>query len=409
MEDITSLIFNKDNNQGIINNNSNIRKLIENSIIQITQQEIIPKWKLSLWERNSIEPALLRVPIIVIVFIVLWGFVMLVLDKTRIQYHGVLSIKSASLSFIFITGVLLAIGYALCIGILTNLLGYSVEIAISFFYVLLTITLCIPGLPGFDLRSSFFRLLKTCIFPNSTISFPEIILTDGLTSMSKVLKDFGVSLLVIFCRYNDVEIVNFHNSGMILIALFASWPFWLRMRQCYIQIECANDTITKIPPTLNLIKYFTAFPPIWLAASASLGYVHKDLPTIIFIMATINSTYSFFWDIIMDWGFITIHRTGKITTRQRSFLPIIFYFPLVIINLCLRFSWAANRLASLSHLHASELILLVELAEVFRRCLWAVVRVEWEVIVQQDKHALSKNQENYNEETIELIRFNDKS
>jgi hypothetical protein len=82
--------------------------------------------------------------------------------------------------------------------------------------------------------------------------------------MSKVLKDLGVSLLAIYCQYYGVELVNYHNVGMVLIALLASWPFWLRMRQCAIQIDCANDSISKIPPTLNLIKYFTAFPPIWL-------------------------------------------------------------------------------------------------------------------------------------------------
>ena len=37
----------------------------------------------------------------------------------------------------------------------------------------------------------------------------------------------------------------------------------------------------------------TAFPPIWLAAAASLGYFHPDLPLITAAMATFNSLYSF--------------------------------------------------------------------------------------------------------------------
>jgi undecaprenyl pyrophosphate phosphatase UppP len=75
MEDILSLIF---TNQ---NNDNNIRKLIDNTVVQE-----IPKWKLTLWENNSIEAALIRVPIVVIVFIILWGGVMLILEKSRYIY-----------------------------------------------------------------------------------------------------------------------------------------------------------------------------------------------------------------------------------------------------------------------------------------------------------------------------------
>lgn len=118
----------------------------------------------------------------------------------------------------------------------------------------------------------------------------------------------------------------------------------------------------------------TAFPPIWLAAAASLGYFHPDLPLITAAMATFNSLYSFTvstyvytifhmcaythirtvctecvslclcflsslffwkknhnffifnfllftiryfqWDVSMDWGLFTITRNGSIHWRQ---------------------------------------------------------------------------------------------
>lgn len=67
----------------------------------------------------------------------------------------------------------------------------------------------------------------------------------------------------------------------------------IRIRQCWIQLDGAADPWMKVPITLNLIKYATAFPPIWLAAAASLGYFHPDLPAITAIMAAINSLYSY--------------------------------------------------------------------------------------------------------------------
>ena len=54
--------------------------------------------------------------------------------------------------------------------------------------------------------------------------------------------------------------------------------------------------LTSIPPQIlkHLIcRYATAFPPIWLAAAASLGFFHPDLPAITAAAATVNSIYSY--------------------------------------------------------------------------------------------------------------------
>jgi hypothetical protein len=54
-----------------------------------------PRWKVLLWERNSIEPAMLRVPIIIIVFVILWSLALFILDKLRVDYPYVLSPKTS--------------------------------------------------------------------------------------------------------------------------------------------------------------------------------------------------------------------------------------------------------------------------------------------------------------------------
>ena len=48
----------------------------------------------------------------------------------------------------------------------------------------------------------------------------------------------------------------------------------------------------------------------------------------------------------MDWGIFTITRKGRIIprSRQRMSLPLYLYIFAAIINLILRFSWAANRI-----------------------------------------------------------------
>ena len=84
----------------------------------------------------------------------------------------------------------------------------------------------------------------------------------------------------------------------------------------------------------------------------------------------------------MDWGLITITRTGSFFCRQRiTFAPSI-YILATIINLFFRFSWACNRFKFFRDLHTAHLVLLMELAEVFRRGMWNYIRIEWEVITK---------------------------
>jgi hypothetical protein len=39
----------------------------------------------------------------------------------------------------------------------------------------------------------------------------------------------------------------------------------------------------------------------------------------------------------------------------------------------------------MNQMHSSVIVLIIEIGEVFRRSMWAIYRIEWEVIVQQDK------------------------
>jgi hypothetical protein len=69
------------------------------------------------------------------------------------------------------------------------------------------------------------------------------------------------------------------------------------------------------------------------------------------------------------------------------------YAAATVVNLLLRFSWRASRLPGLRTLHSANLILLLEVAEVCRRAMWNVIRIEWEMIVQQDKLLAVKHED----------------
>ena len=104
--------------------------------------------------------------------------------------------------------------------------GYRVEIGISVFYITVAMLALLPNLPGHENRTHFYRLLRVVFFPGSSISFPEVLLADALTSVSKVLKDLGVTLVALYAYSTNQSLVGLHDEAMIIIALLASLPYW---------------------------------------------------------------------------------------------------------------------------------------------------------------------------------------
>lgn len=356
----------------------------------------IPKWKESIWERSSIEPAMLRAPIMIILFIALWGVNVIIFERLRFQYHHVLSSKPQSLAFLFYSALFFAALYLIIMSSTSSYMELSVEIGVLIFYALSLVSVSVPGVPGQDGRASFFRLFYQVFFPFTSVSFAEVVLADVFTSLSKVFKDIATTLIVLYAMATKTEVVDHHDSGMILIAVFASLPFFLRIRQCLVQLWGAPDAAARVPITLNTLKYFSAFPPIWIAAYASLGYSHPQLSLYMTVFASINSLYSYAWDIFMDWGLIAFFR-GKNALHQppRRLIHIGLLFLACIVNLLLRFTWTANFFPYFASFHPASLVFMVEGVEVFRRWFWIIFRVEWEILVQTERGLLKDKHDDY--------------
>ena len=121
---------------------------------------------------------------------------------------------------------MLAIIYSLAMTLFANMLGMTVETGIFLFYAILLLLVILPRVPGHDIRSSFFRLVKLVFFPINSITFSEVLLADAMTSMSKVLKDIGITIIALISQFSSTSIVDHHETGMVLVALLASLPFW---------------------------------------------------------------------------------------------------------------------------------------------------------------------------------------
>ena len=106
----------------------------------------------------------------------------------------------------------------------------------------------------------------------------------------------------------------------------------------------------------------------------------------LFILAAITqSTYCFVWDVLMDWGLPCRARRddeGLCGLRMRTPLVVsrskALYLCLCAFNFGLRFIWALSIFGSVPG--RSWGMFFLEVVEMARRTVWAVFRVEWEMV-----------------------------
>lgn len=173
--------------------------------------------------------------------------------------------------------------------------------------------LILVGLVAFS-KHSLFRELRQfmrarCVaFFHGEVLFVDVLAADVLCSMSKLLADMQVvvcAVFAVFTAYPDATSAACVQStiGPIL----ASLPFGIRAVQCLV-VYNSTGVYTHL---LNFGKYMSSFPVIWISAlqhqSAPAEGVVPDahdlyLQELWLYSVTLNTLYSFVWDVLMDWG-----------------------------------------------------------------------------------------------------------
>jgi hypothetical protein len=250
---------------------------------------------------------------------------------------------------------------------------------------------------------------------------------------------------------------------MLLISIYSdahvknSLPYMIRLRQCIIEYGHQGRDCRR--PLYNALKYATAFPTIYLAAAQhtveeelnkekgfnAIGtswhgehhlfrlwsVVHSFQSNLYdgdprLLAATVNSLYSFWWDVTNDWGLnllklhskrhlvpafsgtedlddaepsssgvhrlaanLFAHQHPSFRSRLRSTLlfPLPIYLVTVLLNLMLRVVWLVKPfgfVVAKSHVDLASFFL--QLGELIRRWLWVFIRVEWEMIKKEQGH-----------------------
>jgi hypothetical protein len=227
-------------------------------------------------------------------------------------------------------------------------------------------------------------------------------MADALTSYAKVLGDLFVSLCLFFSRgKSSTGRPDRSCGGTVIVPIILAIPSLIRLRQCLIEYSRVRRRSWRTGDSsgdsaawshlANALKYSSAFPVIIMSAvqrshdnsSSSVGEVVIFRLWLLFV--TINSLYSFYWDVAKDWDLtlFSAHRDDSDhpwgLRKQRYFEAKELYYFVIALDFLLRFTWSLKLSPHLDHFNDMEGgIFLMELLEVFRRWIWIFFRVETE-------------------------------
>ncbi|RMZ89986.1 hypothetical protein DV736_g2773, partial [Chaetothyriales sp. CBS 134916] len=258
------------------------------------------------------------------------------------------------------------------------------------FVLLIGITFAILALPFkvlyFQSRwwwgYSNWRLFFAGLYP---VEFRDFYLGDMYCSATYSTSNIEL----FFCLYgNDWINPNLCNSGHSrLMGFFAALPAIWRALQC---IRRYKDSGNWFPHLANFTKYMgnVIYYVTLSMYRINHGWQYK---TAFIVFATINGLYCSVWDIFMDWSLgnwwcENIFLRGRLAYKEPS-----YYYAAMVADVVLRHQWIAYAVFTEAPQHRTVVSFIVALAEVLRRGMWSLFRVENEHCNNVDNYRASRD------------------
>jgi hypothetical protein len=235
-------------------------------------------------------------------------------------------------------------------------------------------------------------ILKVLAAPFVPVKFADFWFADQLTSMS----DFLFDMQFVFCIYPTTFVPQLkalcdlsYQMGLPLLNML---PILSRLLQCLRRFYDSRD----VNQLANAGKYLSTVMAI-LAT-----YIHKRVMTLatfedvstawLLIWFTINiwsTLYKYIWDVVMDWGLFRVTDTNYKLLRKNLLYSPIWYYAAMIMNFAIRTLWLwlfFLRFYISTPIWDSQFIMFgMAFAELFRRFVWNIFRLENEHLNNADK------------------------
>ena len=182
------------------------------------------------------------------------------------------------------------------------------------------------------------------------------------------------NIALFFCLYargwNEPSQCN--SSHLRTMGFLSCLPGIWRALQC---IRRYWDTGNKFPHLLNCGKYFATI--IYYMTLSIYRMDKSSTNKAAFItFAVINAIYTSFWDIYYDWSLGDPRARHPFLRKELGYKKVWWYYTAMVIDPILRFAWVLYIVDPLQLQHSAKTSFCAALAEIFRRGMWSLFRVE---------------------------------
>ncbi|KAI6248784.1 hypothetical protein HI914_02543 [Erysiphe necator] len=214
---------------------------------------------------------------------------------------------------------------------------------------------------------SNWRLLLAGLYP---VEFRDFFLGDMYCSLTYVM----ANIEVFFCLYihHWIDPTQCGSTHSVLLGFFTALPAVWRALQC---LRRYYDTRDMFPHLVNCGKYIATI--LFYTTLSRYRINRTNLYMIIFLVtAALTSVYVSLWDVLMDWSLLQPNAKVRFLRDVRGYRNTWWYYTAMILNPTLRFDWILY-LTNIHLLgHSTKVAFVVAFAEVTRRGIWVIFRVE---------------------------------
>jgi len=205
-------------------------------------------------------------------------------------------------------------------------------------------------------------------------------------------------LLLLLCCWKERQL----RRRELLLATCSGLPFVWRFMQCLRQY---NDTGYK-SHVLNAMKYLASLVVIFFSVMDNIARGGEDdvwtvYRTLWLMSIIVSSSYSYIWDIYMDWGLCKYSLKHFLLRDTLMFERPWLYYIAMVTNLVMRLTWTITISPLTFGITLSREILLCILSsvEVLRRIQWNFFRIENEHVNNLVRHKIIK-QSSYSKNNV---------
>ena len=261
-----------------------------------------------------------------IIFLWMWGIVVFIFERYRINYVYIFEFdprtrltqfqiwnEASTLSIVYLINLLMFLyGTGIMFDIPLDII-YVLPISLFIFF---TLKLFVPFRPfsHWRTRRTLLDIIKNIIIsPFGRVRFRDFFLADIITSMAKLLQDLFMAIVVLFSsitysrhKFTDGSSVCSESAKKVIIPIVICLPYWFRFAQC---MNRYMDTKKRFPHIANAFKYALAHsvtiigafhPAFTRSGGSSDGW---DAYRVFWLLScSTSSLYAFWWDVTQDWG-----------------------------------------------------------------------------------------------------------